>query len=89
MIEVSEKHLDKYLEITKRALDQAKAAHASWRAAEVWDMAYRYYKDAVHFKKKGHLVNAFACVNYAHGWLDCGARLGLFKVKDNKLFTIE
>ena len=39
--------------------------------------------------EKGDLVNAFASVNYAHGWLDAGARLGLFDVGlDDKLFTL-
>jgi hypothetical protein len=33
-------------------------------------------------------VNVFAAVNYAHGWLDCGARLKIFDVRDDKLFTI-
>ena len=41
-----------------------------------------------HFKKKGDYINSFAAINYAHGWLDSGARLGIFKVKDDKLFTI-
>jgi hypothetical protein len=52
-------------------------------------MAVSYFEDAEHFKQKGDYVNAFACVNYAHGWLDCGARLGLFDVgEDDKLFTL-
>jgi hypothetical protein len=52
-------------------------------------MANAYYSDAKHFREKGDFVNAFACVNYAHGWLDCGARIGLFDVGgDDKLFTL-
>lgn len=52
-------------------------------------MAQAYYDDAVHFLEKGDLANAFACVNYAHGWLDAGARLGLFDVgEDDRLFTL-
>jgi hypothetical protein len=89
MKEVTEERLQKYLGITKKALDKAKEAHSSRRAAEVWDMANRYYQDALHFQKKGDLVNAFACVNYAHGWLDAGARLGAFKVTDSTLFTVD
>jgi hypothetical protein len=34
-------------------------------------------------------VNSFAALNYAHGWLDSGVRLDIFKVRDNKLFTIK
>lgn len=52
-------------------------------------MARSYYLDALHFMENGDAVNAFACINYAHGWLDCGARLGLFDVGENdRLFTL-
>jgi len=52
-------------------------------------MANAYFSDARHFREKGDFVNAFACVNYAHGWLDCGARIGLFDVGgDDQLFTL-
>jgi len=49
-------------------------------------MAQRYYDDALYFKSKGKLLLALSAVSYAHGWLDCGSRLGFFEVKDNKLF---
>ena len=52
-------------------------------------MARAYFVDAKDFADKGDLVNAFACVNYAHGWLDSGARIGLFDVGgDDRLFTL-
>lgn len=51
-------------------------------------MASNYLSDAGHFEKKGDFVNAFAALNYAHGWIDAGVRLGIFDVNDNKLFTI-
>ncbi len=52
-------------------------------------MARTYYSDAKHFAEQGDYVNAFASVNYAHGWLDCGARIGLFDVgQDDQLFTL-
>ena len=50
-------------------------------------MAKRYYEDAHYFRKKRDYVTAFAALNYAHGWLDAGAKLGLWKVKDNGLFA--
>ncbi len=85
--------LERYFSLTRDALALAqKAPQASGReseAATILDMAQRYYDDAVHFHQKGEEVNAFACLNYAHGWLDCGARLGLFKVKDSRLFTVD
>ena len=53
-------------------------------------MAQRYFDDALYFRKKEDYTTAFAALNYAHGWLDAGARLGLFDVgKDNKLFTVD
>jgi uncharacterized protein len=53
-------------------------------------MASRYYEDAKFFEKKGDIVTAFAALNYAHGWLDAGARLGLFDVgHDSRLFTVD
>jgi len=48
-----------------------------------------YLSDARHFESQGDFINAFAAINYAHGWMDSGARLGIFKVQDDKLFTIE
>ena len=50
-------------------------------------MVENYFKDAMHFKEKGDLINAFAALNYAHGWLDAGARIGIFDVHDSNLFA--
>ena len=35
------------------------------------------------------IYKTFAAINYAHGWLDSGVRLSIFKVKDNKLITVK
>ena len=60
------------------------------QAEDALDMAQRYYDDASFFlEKKQDAVLAFAALNYAHGWLDAGARLGLFEVTDNRLFTVD
>ena len=72
--------------------NNAKSANISWQKAaeDFLDMATRYYEDAKHFAKKGDIVTAFAALNYAHGWLDAGARIGLFDVgHDNELFTVD
>ena len=53
------------------------------------DMIERYVSDAHHFESKGDYINAFAALNYAHGWLDAGARIGIFDVYDSKLFTVD
>lgn len=58
-------------------------------AEDFLKMATAYFDDAKHFYEKEDYVNSFACVNYAHGWLDCGARLGYFDVgEDEALFTL-
>ena len=88
---ITDEKLAKYFDITSRALKKVKiiAAHKK-QAEDALDMARRYYEDAKHFKAKGDIVTAFAALNYAHGWLDAGARLGLFDVgHDSELFTVD
>ena len=93
-IELPEEHVKRYLDITKKALDKVKIvapepSYSRKMAEDFLNMAQSYYNDALHFFEKGDMVNAFAAVNYAHGWLDAGARLGLFDVGgDWKLFTL-
>ncbi len=95
-MKVSAKRLEKYFDITGRALKKVKLlkgqltidTHKS--ATEFLDMAQRYYDDAHYFRRKGDDLTAFAALNYSHGWLDAGARLGLFDVDgDNVLFTVD
>ena len=92
---ITAEKLAKYFDVTGRALKKVKIAKekkVAWinAAEDFLDMAQRYYCDAEHFHKKGDMVTAFAALNYAHGWLDAGARLGLFDVgKDNELFTVD
>ena len=91
---ISKQKIIDYLDKTQRALDKIKIAvpkrsHARRIAEDFLSMATSYLSDTRHFFAKGEYVDAFACVNYAHGWLDCGARLGLFDVGgDDKLFTL-
>jgi hypothetical protein len=91
---ISDEKIDRYLSITKTALDKLRVAapersFGRKMADDFLNMAVSYYNDAEHFRKKGDLVNAFASVNYAHGWIDCGARIGLFDVGcDDRLFTL-
>jgi hypothetical protein len=51
-------------------------------------MAKAYYEDGIYFLKMNDPVNALACFSYGHAWLDAGAKLGVFIVDDEKLFTI-
>jgi hypothetical protein len=90
---ITAEKLKKYFSITQEALEKARKAQDKDRkvqAADFLDMAQRYYDDAHYFlEKKEDAVLAFAALNYAHGWLDAGARSGLFKVKDSRLFTVD
>lgn len=88
---VCKARLSKYKSITDKALAIAKKSIAKGKekeAKEILKMVSCYLEDAKYFEKQSNYVNSFACLNYAHGWLDCGARLGIFNVKDEKLFTI-
>jgi hypothetical protein len=92
---ITKEKLAKYFDVTGRALKKLKLScpaktHLDTIAKDFLQMAQTYYEDAKHFEKKGDHVNAFAALNYAHGWLDAGARLGLFDVgHDNVLFTVD
>ena len=92
---VTDKKLEKYFDVTGRALKKVKIVSKGKidfksAAEDFFDMASRYYKDAQYFKKQGKYVLAFAALNYAHGWLDAGARIGLFDVDhDSTLFTVD
>lgn len=94
MRELTEAKVRTYLDTTRRGLEKAKHASPTrsfLRKAgdDFRHMAESYYKDGLAFLEKSDLVNAFACANYAHGWLDAGARLGLFDVGgDDQLFTL-
>ena len=80
--------LEHYTSIAHKAL--AKAKPSNEEGFVCLDMAKRYIADAEHFAQKGDIVNAYGALNYAHGWLDCGARLNLLDVDgDSTLFTVE
>ncbi|MBS3099677.1 DUF357 domain-containing protein [Candidatus Pacearchaeota archaeon] len=89
---ISMQKLMKYLNLTNKALEIIKNKIIKSRESEakkIIEMAANYLSDAAHFEKKGDFVNAFAAVNYAHGWIDAGVRLGIFDVNDNKIFTVK
>ena len=89
--EISEEKLAKYFKLTETALGEVKKNIISGKeveAKEIVDMVTNYVSDAHHFEDKEDLVNAFAALNYAHGWLDSGVRLKVFDVIDDRLFTV-
>ncbi len=90
--EITKEKLEKYFSLTTKAFQivkeniiQGKENHAK----EIIEMVSNYLSDAKHFENKGDWINAFAALNYAHGWIDSGVRLDIFKVDDDKLFTIK
>jgi len=89
---ITKKKVEDYYNLTKNALEIAKKSVVNGKevsAKEIIEMVSNYLSDAEYFEKNGELVNAFAALNYAHGWLDAGVRLDIFKTKNNKLFTIK
>ncbi len=86
--------VDKDISLTEQALSKIRIAaparsHLRRIAEDFLSMARAYYEDAKHFRDKGELEKALANVNYSHGWLDAGARFGLFDVGgDDRLFTL-
>ena len=96
--EISEevfKRLERYFDYTGRALlkvRDGKEKPLDWKVAgdDFLMMAQCYYDDAKAFAMQKKPVLALAALNYAHGWLDAGARIGLFDVAgDNHLFVVD
>ena len=88
---ITSEKVAKYFDLTERALVEVKKNIISGKEAEakeIIEMVSNYLSDARHFEEKGDFVNAFAALNYSHGWLDCGVRTKVFDVKDDKLFTV-
>ncbi|HLC58406.1 MAG TPA: DUF357 domain-containing protein [Candidatus Nanoarchaeia archaeon] len=95
MKQVTDKKLDRYFDLTNRALKKVKfnpnVKFDSKKIADDFvDMAKRYVSDAKYFRDKKDYVNALAALSYAHAWLDAGARIGIFDVDhDNELFVVD
>ena len=90
---ITTEKVEKYFSVTQKALAMAKEAfnpeHKA-HAEDFFDMAKRYFDDAQFFyTEKEDAVLAFAALNYAHGWLDAGARARFFLVNDSTLFTVD
>ena len=90
--EISSEKLEKYFEVTSSAFEIVKKKIVSGReedAKEIFEMVGNYLSDARHFESNGDWVLAFGALNYAHGWIDSGVRLGVFDVDDERLFTVK
>ncbi len=92
---ITEDKINNYLKRTDEAITIIKKGLPSKRsllyniAEDYLTMILCYYEDAKIFKEKGDYVNSFASLNYAYGWIDAGARLGIFNVGDDDIrFTL-
>ena len=88
---ITREKLDRYFDLTGRGLAEVKKNVIKGKeteASEIVEMVSNYFSDARHFESEGKWVLAFAALNYAHGWLDSGVRLGVFDVTDRDLFTV-
>jgi len=90
--EISDEKLLKYFKITKEALEKLEViVHEKSLlypvAMDFLQMAESYLKDAEYYMNQGDYVTAFAALNYAHGFIDAGVRLGVFRGEDERLFA--
>ena len=92
MNEITQEKLEKYFEVSESAFEIVKKNIIKGKekeAEEIIEMVTNYLSDARHFEERGDYVNAFAALNYLHGWIDSGVRLDVFEVDDDKLFTVK
>lgn len=89
-----EEKTDRYEALLAEALEAAEIAPQEGTqlydaALEYEEMARSYLEDGRHFREDDDLVNALASFSYGHGWMDAGARIGVFDVpKEGHLFTV-
>jgi hypothetical protein len=91
---ISVEKLNSYFKITAEAIEKVETSEIDLdnvdKVNDFLLMAKSYYDDAKFFAfKKQDFVLAFGALNYAHAWLDAGARLKFFKVNDSRLFTVD
>ncbi|MDK2789675.1 MAG: uncharacterized protein PWP15_182 [Methanothermococcus sp.] len=92
---ITDEKITNYFERTEEAIEIIKKGVPPKRSL-LYDVALDYlcmiecyFKDAKAFIEEGDYVNAFASLNYAYGWIDAGARLGIFNVGDDDVrFTL-
>jgi len=89
-----EEKTDRYETLLSAALEAAEIAPQEGTplyeaAIDYREMARSYLEDGRHFREQGDPVNALASFSYGHGWMDAGARIGVFDVPtDGHLFTL-
>ncbi len=93
-IESIEGKVEKYRELTKKALEKVEVFKSNSpeqnKTAEILlEMAKNYFSDAQYFEKNKEFFTALAAYSYAHAWIDAGVRLEVLNGKgDDKLFVL-
>ena len=89
-----EEKMERYETLLSAALEAAEIAPQEGTplheaALDYREMAESYLEDGRHFREQDDPVNALASFSYGHGWMDAGARVGIFEVpSEGDLFTV-
>ncbi len=66
----------KYIAGVEKALQQLREVKLEGKAAEVLDLARRYYEDAKHYMERKEHLTGLVCIVYSEGLLDALRILG-------------
>ena len=80
-MEITKEYIEKNLEKTQLAVNSVEVLE---NGEKLFDMIERYVSDAAYFLEKENLVSALGAVEYAHGLLDAGVYMKLFKIRKNE-----
>lgn len=84
---VSRERVQRYLSLAEDALEEVDGSFDGGRGEDLHGLASSYVADARHWVDEDELVLAYGALNFAHGLLDAGVRVGVFDVHDPELFT--
>ena len=68
--------LTKYIAGVERVLKQLHEVRLEGKAAEVYDLAVKYYQDAKYYAERGEHITGLVCIAYSEGLLDALRILG-------------
>jgi uncharacterized protein len=83
MSEIVEK-VERYEAMLRVELERVEIISNNETSTDFLVMARSYYKDGLHFRAIGDLVNALVCFSYGHGWLDAGVRVGALRTEQTE-----
>lgn len=84
-MEITKEYIEKNLKKTQLAVSSVEVLEGG---EKLFDMIERYVSDAAYFLEQGKLESSLGAVEYAHGLLDAGVYMKLFKIlKNEELFV--